>query len=229
MKKREDFRPFAPAVLEDHADRCFEMTPGGASFPFMSFTVPVRPLWRDILGAVTHVDATARVQTVSETNNPRFRALIEAFHRRTGVPVLLNTSFNNHAEPIVETIDDAVSCLLTTGLHALVAGEFLVTRKPGGVLLLLRLAPSLPEYGRLLRSKVFANGVPSLRDELGTSFSDDTVPISPAMAEVLFAADGRRPLGELIVGDATIVLTEIDALWGRRLVRMLPPSAEWAR
>jgi carbamoyltransferase len=229
VKKREDFRPFAPAVLEDHADRCFEMSACGISFPFMSFTVPVRPVWRDVLGAVTHVDATARVQTVSAASNPRFHALIEAFNRRTGIPVLLNTSFNNHAEPIVETVDDAVACFLTTGLHALVVDDFLVMRKPGGLSLLLRLAPSLPAYGRLLRSKVFAGSDPLIRDELGTSYSDDTVPIGPATAEVLFAADGQRRLGELIAGDAAAVLAEIDALWGRRLVRMLPPTAERLR
>jgi carbamoyltransferase len=91
VKKRESFRPFAPSVLDKDADQYFEIPQDVESLPFMTFVVKVRPEWRPILGAVTHVDGTARLQTVSFHDNPRYWNLIQAFGRITGVPILLNT------------------------------------------------------------------------------------------------------------------------------------------
>src|SRR3990170_4123707 len=95
----------------------------------MVFVLPVKPQVRELLGAVTHVDGSARVQSVRREENPLFHSLIGAFGRLTGVPVVLNTSFNNNAEPIVDSVDDAVVTLLTTGLHALIVGDWLVSRR----------------------------------------------------------------------------------------------------
>jgi carbamoyltransferase len=127
VKFRESFRPFAPAILAEDATDYFD-TP--SSSPFMLFTCPVRPSAKGLIPAVVHVDGTARIQTVDQTN-PRFRSLLQAFQHQTGVPVLLNTSFNVQ-EPIVCTPEDAISCFLRTEVDWLAMGNLLVER-PGAV------------------------------------------------------------------------------------------------
>jgi carbamoyltransferase len=128
VKRREAFRPFAPAVLEEEATEYFDMT-GLRSSPFMLFTVSVKPERRAIIPAVTHIDGTARVQTVSRKTNPRFWDLIAEFKNLTGVPVLLNTSFNVKNEPIVCSPYDAVQCFLSTNIDCLAIGDYLVEKK----------------------------------------------------------------------------------------------------
>jgi len=124
VKQREPFRPFAPSVLQERAMEFFDLQ---APSPFMLFTASVRASAKGIIPAVVHVDGSARVQTVDARSNPRYRQLIEAFDRLTGVPVLLNTSFNVH-EPIVCTPDEAVACFLRTEVDWLVMGNYLVSR-----------------------------------------------------------------------------------------------------
>ena len=136
VKYREPFRPFAPSVIEESANDLFDLdlppldgSPRPpARVPFMQKVFDVRPHARESLGAITHVDGSARLQTVSATGSPRYHALISAFGRITGVPVVLNTSFNVKGEPIVNTPDDAVRCWASTGLDRLVLGD-LVLRK----------------------------------------------------------------------------------------------------
>lgn len=126
VKHREWFRPFAPSVLERVAHEYFDV--GGHHLPFMTFTVPVLPEKHPIVPAITHVDGTARIQTVRESENQRYHQLIEAFGRKTGVPMVLNTSFNDNDEPIVETPLDALNCLSKTGLDALIMEDVLVLK-----------------------------------------------------------------------------------------------------
>lgn len=126
IKFRESFRPFAPAVLRERADEFFQLN--GQESPFMMLTPPVQPDKRAVIPAVTHTDGTARVQTVTPEANPRFYELIREFGELTGVPVLLNTSFNVRGEPIVCTPQDAINCFLHTGLHYLVLGDFLLEK-----------------------------------------------------------------------------------------------------
>jgi carbamoyltransferase len=126
VKQREWFRPFAPAVIEEEATDYFDLP---APSPFMALTAQVKPSAKGIIPAVVHVDGSARVQTVDRDSNPRFRRLLEAFARRTGVPVLLNTSFNVQ-EPIVCTPEEAIHCFLRTEVDWLVVGNLLV-RHPG--------------------------------------------------------------------------------------------------
>jgi len=128
VKRRESFRPFAPAVIEEDAHDYFDMT-GVPSSPFMLFTVPVLADKRSVLPAVTHVDGTARVQTVSRKTNPGFANLLEAFRSLTGVPVLLNTSFNVKNEPIVCTPQDALLCFLSTDIDCAALGGFFVQKR----------------------------------------------------------------------------------------------------
>ncbi len=124
VKLREPFRPFAPAILEERVGEYFG-TSGPA--PFMQFTYPVLPSAKGLIPAVVHVDGTARVQTVDQSSNPRFRKLLIAFERKTSVPILLNTSFNVN-EPIVCTPQDAVDCFRRTEVDWLVMGRLLVRR-----------------------------------------------------------------------------------------------------
>src|SRR5260370_1007352 len=130
IKFREEFRPFAPAVPIEHAERFFELPPGGARLArYMSGVFPVRREWRERLAAVTHVDGTARVQTVEREIAPRFHALLEAYGALSGVPVLLNTSFNLAGEPIVQTAAQGYSTFRRSGIDLLVAGATLVSKR----------------------------------------------------------------------------------------------------
>jgi carbamoyltransferase len=129
IKYREEFRPFAPVTPIETADRYFELPPGGARLGrFMSGVFPVRAEWRDKLAAITHVDGSARVQTLERAMAPRLHALLEAYGRRTGVPVLLNTSFNIAGEPIVTRAVEGYLTFRRCGIDALVAGPYLVTK-----------------------------------------------------------------------------------------------------
>jgi len=130
VKKRESFRPFAPAVLLERAAEYFEIAQPD---PFMTLAPRVRPDKRAKIPAAVHVDGTARIQTVERSSNPRFYALIEAFARLTGTPVLLNTSFNSK-EPIVARPKDAIDCYLRSGIDVLVLGDFYTTDRPAGAI-----------------------------------------------------------------------------------------------
>lgn len=125
IKDREDFRPVAPVVLEEDASEWFE---GANSSPFMLFVFDVRSDKADRIPAVRHVDGTARVQTINRRQNALYYDLLHAFKRRTGVPVLVNTSFNTRGEPIVCTPRDAVESFWTSPLDALVIGSYLLEK-----------------------------------------------------------------------------------------------------
>ena len=125
IKFRERFRPFAPSILAEAIDEYFV---DAVHDPFMIQVYPVRPEKRDVIPAVTHVDGSGRLQSVSQASNPRYWSLIRAFQRKTGVPVLLNTSFNEN-EPIVERPEQALDCFLRTDMDVLVMGPH-VLRKP---------------------------------------------------------------------------------------------------
>jgi carbamoyltransferase len=130
IKHREDFRPFAPVVTSEAAARYFELPAGGARLArYMSGVFPVRPEWRAELAAVTHVDGSARVQVLEPAMAPRLHALLEAYGRRSGIPVLLNTSFNVAGEPIVNTALEGYSTFRRCGIDALVAGSAIVTKR----------------------------------------------------------------------------------------------------
>jgi carbamoyltransferase len=127
IKDREDFRPVAPVVLEEEAANWFV---GATISPFMLFVFDVQPDKADRIPAVRHTDGTARIQTINRAQNPVYYDLIKAFQARTGVPVLVNTSFNTRGEPIVCTPRDAVESFWTSPLDALIIGPFLL-EKPG--------------------------------------------------------------------------------------------------
>jgi carbamoyltransferase len=125
IKDREDFRPVAPVVLEEEAENWFE---AARISPFMLFVFDVKPDKADQIPAVRHTDGTARIQTINRDQHPLYYDLIKAFAARTGVPVLVNTSFNTRGEPIVCTPRDAVESFWTSPLDALVIGPFLLEK-----------------------------------------------------------------------------------------------------
>jgi carbamoyltransferase len=124
IKHREIFRPFAPSILAEKTGEWFEKSHPS---PFMTLAYSVRPEKRSKIPAPTHVDGTGRLQTVTREANPRYWSLIKAFERLTGVPVVLNTSFNDN-EPIVCSPAEALDCFQRTKMDALVLGDFLITR-----------------------------------------------------------------------------------------------------
>ena len=129
IKYREEFRPFAPVVPIEAATRYFDVPPGGVRLSrFMSGVFPVRREWRSQLAAITHVDGSARLQALERGMAPRLYALLEAYGRRTGIPVLLNTSFNVAGEPIVNRALEGYSTFRRCGIDALVAGPTLVMK-----------------------------------------------------------------------------------------------------
>jgi predicted NodU family carbamoyl transferase len=228
VKRREAFRPFAPAVLAEDAERYFEIPSSAPSLDFMSFALPVRAAWRETLGAVVHTDGTARVQVVHRDANPTFWELIKRFGALTGVPVVLNTSFNNNAEPIVQSAEDALVCFLTTRLDHLVIGDLLIGRRPADARvwlgLTIRLAPTARASRTVadLRSRVTEYAVRQSYTE-GPHRA-----ISAEAYAVLSLADGVRPLSELCAqagiptDPAPAVVDELIALWEERYVRLAP-------
>ena len=224
IKKREGFRPFAPSVTEEAAATYFEI---GAeqTLPFMSFVVKVRPEHCERLGAITHVDGTARVQTVARYANPRYWALLDAMESRIGVPMLLNTSFNNNIEPIVDGVDDAIACYLTTGLDKLVIGDFLIV------------ARELPFEDKLRGAFVRLMSYATLEQAEGGASRVSAALIKKAVLVIrpdtaaLLARAGQHP--ERTFGDlmgqagcaAAAVAAEILALWEKRLVRIEPAAS----
>lgn len=225
VKKREGYRPFAPSVLAEYAHQYFEI-PEDLQFPYMVFVVSVRPEMRSLLGAITHVDGTARIHTVAKEDNEQYWQLINAFHELTGVPMVLNTSFNNNVEPIVDSIDDAVTCFLTTKLDYLVIGDYLIKKKAAGDGI-LDLKLSLPLYVQLCCQRQFvpASGFVEsywCRHSVVEKYS---AKISRELHTLLSQVDGTRSLRELL--DARdvprdILLAEIEELWSQRLVVIKP-------
>ncbi|PQV43563.1 carbamoyltransferase [Paraburkholderia sp. BL21I4N1] len=233
VKKREGYRPFAPSVLEDDAHEFFDLPEGTREFPFMNFVVRVRDSKRALLGAITHIDGTARLQTVSRKTNPAYWEVINAFKKRTGIPILLNTSFNNNAEPIVDSVADAIATYLTTELDGLVVGPFLVKKRPATQEHWTALAVSLPPYASLYRIRAHtARDRQETVCEIRTGGSIcDSVRISHELFDMLMQIEGEAVLGHLL---DTITLEqtrretlvkELRGLWEQRRVRLHPSRA----
>lgn len=233
VKKREAFRPFAPSVLEERARELFDLPAGVSELPFMVFTVDVREDKRELLGAVTHVDGSARIQTVSRRTNERYWRLIDEFGRRTGVPVLLNTSFNNNAEPIVDSVRDAVVCFLTTQLNALVVGDFVIRKRDVSASDYLRLVPALPRHveAQEIRSYSPEAGWASQCRVASNAPGRRGQSVSKAAFDLLARVGGQSTLGELLAPEGLLwdaaegIVQEILGLWSSRLISLAPPAA----
>ena len=236
VKKREEYRPFAPSVLEESLSDYFEVPTTRAEYPFMIFVLNVREQFRELLGAITHVDGTARIQTVSRRTNPKYWTLINEFQKLTGVPILLNTSFNNNAEPIVDSVEDAIVCYLTTGLHYLVIGDYLARKKEtdSGHQALDTLAPDLPNSRRLVKRKGQAEGggmktVFEIESTKSRFFARTIVEVSSEVFSILIGADGKKSLRDLLEENGIDddhrrdrVRKEMRDLWTQRIIILRP-------
>jgi carbamoyltransferase len=231
VKKREAFRPFAPSVLEEYAQEYFEVDASGRNLSYMIFVVNVRPEKRKLLGAITHVDGTARIQTVSKSTNEKYWNLIDAFNEITGIPMLLNTSFNNNAEPIVDSVEDAVVCFLTTKLNYLVIGDCLINKKEIAPAKYMQMIPSLPKYTMLYQVKrADDEGRLAVFYECKTNFDlSYKIDLSAEIFKILIQADGQTTLAHLMSGNRNALNRSIEELypelydlWSRRLITLKP-------
>ncbi|HLP59840.1 MAG TPA: carbamoyltransferase C-terminal domain-containing protein, partial [Candidatus Deferrimicrobium sp.] len=231
VKKREAYRPFAPSVMEEYVHEYFDLPTKNSRYPYMIFVVKVKPDKQKLLGAITHFDGTARIQTVSKETNPTYWQLIEEFRQITGVPIILNTSFNNNAEPIVDSVDDAIVCFYTTKLNYLVIGDYLIKKKEAPTQAYLKLIPSLPKHNILSQTNKFISlDEPAKIYEIKNNITDGyRSKLSAHVFHILNQADGKTTLGDLmektaVTGDETKkkILAEIIDLWGKRFIALNP-------
>lgn len=191
IKYREDFRPFAPMVTSESAKIFFDCD---NDLPYMLEIVEVRDTYRAALGAVTHVDGTARVQTVDKSRSPEIHGLLKSFEAITGLPVLLNTSFNVRGQPIIETPAQALEMLLSTQLDGVVFGEYLVevnTDLDSSVQAqtILQFAPGV--------SLAVSNDGQRLEFNLRVGAQGKTRRVSQRLGNFLLKVDGVTTVGEL--------------------------------
>jgi carbamoyltransferase len=180
------------------------------------------------LGATTHVDGTARVHTVSRETNRRYWELINAFKEITGVGVLLNTSFNNNVEPIVDSVEDGIVSFLTTGLDYLVVGDYVVRKRTPSWEDQLSMKVSLPPYVRLTQTKGFVERKNmAARYEIHTSYdSKFRRKISGELGNLLIGLDREKTVGKLLrqptMGSEgqQDLMAELNDLWSERLVTL---------
>lgn len=235
IKSREAYRPFAPIVTAQHAHEYFIIPDTEANYSFMSYVLPVKERHRQTLGAVTHVDGTARVQVVQPNDEGHLHELLCHYAEHTGVPVLLNTSFNNNAEPIVQSVFDAVTTFLTTGLDALVVNDWVVRKSNESV------SSSLHHLAITLRPQSFlSKQVHPTTEGRQTSyridssyFAGDSREISRELYSLL---ENSGPGIALPAAAATAkadlnshLRDEIFSLWQSRLIVAAPPSPCEAR
>lgn len=230
VKKREGYRPFAPSILEEYAGEYYEVPETKAPLSYMNFVLMTKADKQPLLGAVTHVDGTARVQTVSRDTNEKYWRLINEFRKLTGIPVLLNTSFNNNVEPIVNSEEDAIVSFLTTNIHHLVIGDFIIDKKQVQKADYLHMIPGRPFHSELKKSIGHTpDGEKQIVHEIRLHFGDKYKKVvSQEVFQLLEESDGEKTLEQLIgqVGCSDHMKEEIIAdfldLWSHRLVTLRP-------
>jgi carbamoyltransferase len=235
VKKRESFRPFAPAIRSERLGDVVELTDTTTDLSYMNFSLRVTQEAALLLGAVTHVDRSARVQSVSRSFDPLFWNLIFEFEHLTGVPAVLNTSFNNNAEPIVDSVDDAVACFLTTGLDAMIVEDFLVRRRRplGWSHECEKLRVILPYNRKLVVRSFPEDGSATRRNFIDCTaskfFALPSVAISRSLYEILLrAVENEATIGELYgrcvlpADQRRAVGNELFSLWEKRVLVLVP-------
>lgn len=226
VKHREAFRPFAPTILEERVGDWFEL-PKQATSPTMLRAFRFRPERAGEVPAVVHYDGTGRLQTVARSANPALHALLTAFEAKTGVPILVNTSFNVMGEPIVETPEDALWCLLFTDLDAVVFEHCIVSREQAFESV-MNLRPRLRSTETRLQVPLagsfnldrMAQGQVDLKAT--TPWGDRQVPVAQALWPVLELADGSRSGYQMLESLARHpMLSGIDERWLLAILRQL--------
>ncbi|ODA70159.1 carbamoyltransferase C-terminal domain-containing protein [Streptomyces sp. AVP053U2] len=221
VKHRENWRPFAPSVLEEDLSTYFEAS---EPLPYMTVVAPLREEWREKLDSISHVDGTARVGTVSESFNPLFTRLIREFKQRTGMGMVLNTSFNDKGEPIVQTCEQALRLFASSGMDVLVIGDRVFEDKSGahvGDLDPLRInCRGLPDRPTLLVALQDADHAQRAVDVLGREQV-----VSTSAVCVVGERDTPRFAGEVVRVDGQDGLFETARKWPQVVV-LVPWSAD---
>jgi carbamoyltransferase len=224
IKGREEFRPLAPAVIEEQASKYFEFK-GSANLPYMTTIVRVKPEWADTLQAITHVDGTARIQTVNQCQNPVFYDLLKNFSTLSGIPILLNTSLNTAFEPIVNSAEDVLATFITSGLDALLLEDWLIRPLPEIASKLANLRLSLPPT--VSKHHVFYSAAAPSRTKifLHSEGAHDPFLISAELSSLLELSDGSKPVDSLlfeVTNDPQRLSDELFDAWKHRLVHLRP-------
>jgi predicted NodU family carbamoyl transferase len=224
VKKRESFRPFAPVVTPEAAPVYFEIPDVTANYDFMSFVVRVRAERRKELGAVTHIDGTARIQVIEPAVNKCFHRLVARFGELTGTPVLLNTSFNNNAEPIVQSVEDVLTSFLTTELDYVVIENFLVRRRSNFLAALDDLVLRFRPVTRLTTRVGFrSSGERIVVREIFLDYSTGpSSVVSPQLYALLEKVDVVSSLAALGGSLSEALREELFHLWAERFFTLTP-------
>lgn len=226
IKLREAYRPFAPILREEDLHTYFHAPRQVESLPFMNTVLPVKSEWQLKLKAVTHVDGNARVQTVSRKSNPMMYELISEFGNLSKVSALLNTSFNNKYEPIVDSVEDGLVCFLNSRLDALCIGNFLVTkRRSSPDSAILNLCPSWPSYVNIIVDQTQKNRkmryhvVSKRRTEHRLVISEKTFSI---LIKLETGKNLYRYCEKLNKKERLEIINDVLKLWERRLIILAP-------
>ncbi|MFT7561660.1 MAG: carbamoyltransferase [Flavobacteriales bacterium] len=219
VKLREGYRPFAPSVLKEYASDYYDFPNKGSEFPFMTVILEAKEEKRQELGAVTHIDGTARVQTVTKNNNAKYWNLINEFRKLTGTPILLNTSFNNNVEPIVDSIEDSIVCFLTTQINYLVIGDYLISKND-----------IESNISNLQVSKLCYSIIEERNGKYQIYFNNShhkKITITKQIFKILVDIEGRKLLKDILAtigskSERDEVITDMIRLWGERIIRIAP-------
>jgi len=228
VKKREAYRPFAPSVLQEYVGEYFVLPSAQDDFPFMNFVLNVKEEYQDRLQAITHVDGTARVQTVSKETNERYWSLIREFGKLSGINMVLNTSFNNNAEPIVDSAEDAIVCYLTTNINYLILGDYLVTKNEVTEELISNVKVALKQYVKLCSIAEYdVENILAYQYKIICNYdSNKTYSISENMYRFLSYHEERKTVGEVLkkLGniDLKVLCEELVDLWSNRVIDIIP-------
>ncbi|GGZ97234.1 carbamoyltransferase family protein [Streptomyces bluensis] len=229
VKRRESYRPFAPATVAEEAARFFDFK-DGMPLRYMVASVAVRPEARDLLGAVTHVDGSARLQVIERDHNPGYWEVITEFGKRTGVPVVLNTSFNNDVEPVVQSVEDALVCFLTTRLDALFVGPYAVTKRAVAPSVYRSLSLRLPPQVSLEWTREADDGAAAGTGQYALRFrltGGRSEPLSHRLGELLRTTAFPVTVADLLDREQESateesLAAEIVELWSRRMIVLEP-------
>jgi carbamoyltransferase len=221
VKHREEWRPFAPSVLEEDLGVFFETT---ESLPFMTIVASVRAQWRDRFASICHVDGTARVGSVTESFNPLFYRLIHEFKRRSGIGVVLNTSFNDRGEPLVQTCEQALRLFVSSGMDVLIIGDWVFEGKRDG--LVTEFNPLSVNCKKLFDRRTL---VVALRDIGHLQRSIDVLLREETANVVALCTIGEREAlrfsGEVLLLDSDADVLEVASNWPQVVV-LVPWNAD---
>lgn len=228
VKEIEGHLPFAPSILEEYLGEYYEVPQAKANLSFMNYVLQTKEDKKELLGAVTHVDGSARIQTVSKATNEKYWNLINAFREKTGIPILLNKSFHNDVEPLVDTEVDALACFLTTNINYLIIGDYFIEKKQASTDDYLYMIPGLPFEGKVMRTvKTDGKGQRHTQYIVRIDYRDKHIEETKEnVYRLLDRCDGKKTVRDLLEEcriereEWTEIVNELIRLWSRRVIKL---------